>query len=438
MTMFRNHAAVFALMLAPALAAAQGSGGARPISLDEAVHMAQANSPITVAAHNALRTGRLNEMNAISQYLPSVSLNGSAGNSSGATLFQGQLVPYQGNPWGYGKGYSANVLIFDGGQRWYGYRSAQASQRANIENETVQRFGVSYSVKQQYFTVLQARELEAAGASALQAAELTLQQASARVKIGATVRTDSLKAMVTVGTARLALIQARASLRDANAALTRLVASNFEVTAIVSDTNDIPRLDIDDAALARMADDGPNVRAAVATFEAAKTNQRSTVTGQYLPQVNLSYQHSTSTSSPDFNWGGGPGSPNTFYSFSFSYPIFNRFSRELSLMTAVVAEENAEANLRDQRFYAHANLAQLLDQYRTAIETIDLQQVQIAAATEDLTATQTRYALGASAYLDVLTSQTALDAQRIALINARLSARTAKAAIEAFIGHDLR
>jgi outer membrane protein len=439
MRMFQTRLVVLALAFAPALVAAQqAEDSARPISLDEAVHLAQLNSPITVAARNALRTGKLTEMNAFGQFLPNISLNSYAYNTAGATLFQGQVYPYTGPPWNFGDGLNMSLLLVDGGQRWFAYRAAQANQRANAETETVQRYGVGLTVKQQYYTVLQARELAAAGASAVEAAQVTLNYAAARVKVGATVRTDSLKAAVQMGTARLALINARASLRDANAALTRLVASNTEVTAIAADTSDVPHLDVDDASLTRMADDGPVVRQAIALFEASKQNRRSTITGNFIPQIRLGYSYGLSTTSSYFNWGGGPGSSNTQYTLSATYPIFNGFARELSTTQASVAEDNAEANLRDARFNARANLATLVDQYRTAIETISLQQLQIAAAQEDLSATQTRYALGAAAYLDVLTSQTVLDAQRTALINARFQARSAKAQIEAFIGRDLK
>ena len=216
------------------------------------------------------------------------------------------------------------------------------------------------------------------------------------------------------------MLNARAQLRDANAALTRLVASNVAVTAIAADTADVPKLDVDDASLARMADDGPNVRQAAASYASAKQTRRATITSQYLPRVSASYTYSTGTSSPDFNWGGGPAlSKNTNYGFQLSYSIFNNFGRELSTMQATVAEENADAALRDARFNAKAQLAQLIDQFRTAAETVDLQQLQIAAASEDLAATQSRYALGASSYLDLLTSQTALDSQRICCSSAR-------------------
>ena len=441
MRLFRNRMAVLALLAAPALLAAQqGGDGARPITLDEAVRLAQMNSPLTVSARNALRTGKLTELNALGQYLPSVSVNYGASNFSGGIYQQGQLLPYKGDPWNYGKGYSASLVLFDGGQRYFGYRQALASQRANEENETLQRYGVAATVKQQYFAILQARELEAAGASALEQAQVALNASSARVKVGAVVRTDSLRAAIQVGSARLSLLNARAQLRDANAALTRLVASNVPVTAVAADTSDVPRIDVDDASLSRMADDGPNVRQAIASFDAAKQGRRATITSQFIPRVSANYNYSANAfPTPDFNWGGGPSaSKQTFYSFGLSYAIFNNFSRELNTMVATVAEDNAEAALRDARFNAKANLAQLVDQFRTAAQTIELQQLQITAAQEDLAAQQSRYALGASSYLDLLTSQTALDSQRILLIGARFQARTAKAAIEAFIGRDLK
>ncbi len=440
MRLFRNAVAVLALVSAPTLLAAQQGDAPRPITLDEAVRLAQMNSPLTVTARNALRTGRYVELNALGQFFPSLGISYGAQNFAGSQFIQGVLTPYQGNPWNYGKGYSANLLLFDGGQRYFTYRQAQALQRANAENETLQRYGVAYAVKQQYYAVLQARELEAAGASALEAAQVTLNASAARVKVGAVVRTDSIRATIQVGTARLALLNARAQLRDANAALGRLIASDGAVTAVAADTVDIPKVDVDDESLARMAADGPNVRQAIEAFDAARQGRRATVTSQYIPRVTASYNYSSSAfTSPNFNWGGGPAaSTQTSYQFGVSYTIFNNFSRELTTMQATVAQDNAEAALRDARYNAKANLAQLVDAFRTAAQTVELQQLQIAAGEEDLAAQQSRYALGASAYLDLLTSQTLLDAQRIILINARYTARTAKAAIEAFIGRDLK
>jgi outer membrane protein TolC len=357
------------------MAAQQSDDSPKQLPLSEAVRLAQLNSPLTVGARNALRTGKLTELNALGQFMPNLGINYNASNFAGSIYQQGQLLPYTGNPWNYGKGYSANILLFDGGQRYFGYKQAIAGQRANEENETVQRYGVAAAVKQQYFAVLQARELEAAGASALELAQAALNASSAKVKIGQVFRTDSLKAAIQVGSAQLQLLNARAALRDANAALTRLVASSVPVTAITSDTADVPRIDVDDASLARMADDGPLVRQAIAAFDAAKQGKRSTLTSQYIPQVRASYSYNASGfTSPTFNWGGGPPSATqTQYAFSVGYTIFNGFSRELGAMQATVAADNAEAALRDARFNAKSNLAAAADRgccgrfYRAAV-----------------------------------------------------------------------
>lgn len=430
--------ALLTLVLVPALGGAQADlGAARPISLDEAVRLARQNSPTTTQSRGALRVGGLTVTNALAQFLPNLGVFARGSNSNGATFFQGKLVPYQGDPWSFGKGYFANLTLFDGGQRWFSYRAAQANQTANAENDLLQQFNVTLGVKQQYYFVLAARESEAAAERQLEQAEQQLKVTSARVQAGAAIRSDSLRSAIAVGSARLAIITAQNGLRVANAALTRLVASPTAVTAIAADTSEVPRIELDSAQLGILAENGPAVRQATASLEASRGARKASVTS-YLPFVTMFYNFSTNRTAPTFDWGGGPASKSTGYGFSLNYTIFDNFRRELNLMTATVSQENAEVFLRDTRLGARQNLAQYLGDFRTAAQTIELQLLQIAAAEEDLHAQQSRYALGASSLLDVLTSQSALDGARAALISARLQARTAKANLEALVGRELR
>jgi outer membrane protein len=50
---------------------------------------------------------------------------------------------------------------------------------------------------------------------------------------------------------------------------------------------------------------------------------------------------------------------------------------------------------------------------------------------------QQRYQLGVSTVLDVLTSQSQLNQARLALVQARFAARTARAQLEALVGREL-
>ena len=161
----------------------------------------------------------------------------------------------------------------------------------------------------------------------------------------------------------------------------------------------------------------------------------------YLPTVDLTFSRGGSGYAP---YGTGDKTIDRLYpyantfSFSASYPLFNNYQREYALTQAKVGEQNADVTLRDARLAAQQNLVQQLASLRAAQERIQIQQASIASAEEDLRVQQQRYALGASTLLDLLTSQTTLNQQRAALIQARSDYRIARAQIEAIIGRDLQ
>jgi outer membrane protein len=431
--------ALAALAALPALALAQGADSPRPISVDEAVRLAQQNQPATVQARNSLRTGESAVRQQLLGYLPTVSLSTSANQRGGTQLVQGVPLPTTGNPWTYGRGINfGSVTVFDGGQRWNNYRASSSQLDASGANEVLQRYNVALSVKTQYYAVLAAREQESAAARQLEQAQQQLRVSSAKMNAGAATRADSLAGAIAVGNARLAILNAENALRNANAALTRLVATPFTVTADPADTGTVAAIDLDDATLAKMVLDGPQVRQSAAQLVAAKASRRAAL-APYLPtlQVGGSYSQNPQ-SSPKFNWGGGPTGLSTNLSFSLNYNIFDRYSREASVVASRVAEDNAEATNRDARFGAQQNLTTQLNNFRTAMQSIELNRLQIASAEENVRVVTQQYNLGTKQQLDLLTAQTQLDQARISLINSRQNARIAKANIEALIGRDIR
>jgi outer membrane protein len=232
------------------------------------------------------------------------------------------------------------------------------------------------------------------------------------------------------------LLTSRNNLSLANATLTRLVASPRTVTATASDTLDqqvvIPSL----AELEPLIQNAPAVEQAEAELQSARAATRSAKTA-YLPTVNMSFSRGGSGLDPAFGLGDKRYAYNQSLNFSLSFPLFNNLNREVSLLRASVAEDNAEVTLRDQRFAARQTLVQALGQMTTAQQQVAIQAASVSAALEDLRVQQRRYELGASTLLEVLTSQTQLDQARTALIRARYDYRVAKAQLEALIGRDL-
>jgi outer membrane protein len=291
-------------------------------------------------------------------------------------------------------------------------------------------------VKQQYYNILAARESESAAQAQIDQAMQQLRAAGLRLRAGAATTSDSLRSVIQLGNARLAMLTARNNLSLANATLTRLVASPRPVTATPSDTLDQPVVIPSMAELEALVQKAPAIEQASAELESAKAATRSARTA-YLPTVNMSFSRGGSGLDPAFGLGDKRYAYNQSLNFSLSFPLFNNLNREATVLRASVAEDNAGVALRDAKFAAHQTLVQALGQMTTAQQQVDIQTASVSAALEDLRVQQRRYELGASTLLEVLTSQTQLDQARTALIRARYDYRVAKAQLEALIGRDL-
>lgn len=406
----------------------------RPITLDEAVRLAQRNAPLAVQARGQLRTSDATVRSAFASFLPSVDLMASRRYTGGAQTFQqGDLIGST-STWRSSGEARLNLQLFDGGSRLFQLRQARADQDAAEANEVNQRFSIALDVKQAFYDGLAARESEAAARTQLEQAQAQMRTATARMAAGAATKSDSLRTAIQIGNAQLALITAQNALRTAEATLTRLVATPFPVTP-VEDTLDPQPLALDSITLEQWALDGPEIRQAAAQWQAARASQKA-ARSSYFPSISLGYVRNSNGFDLQYGWGDR-FTYTTNFSFSASYPLFNRLNREEQRVRADVQEANSEAALRDARFAAREQLSQFLGALRTAEARIAIQRASVAAAEEDVRVQQQRYAVGASRLLDLLTSQTELNNARAALIQARYDYRIAKAQLEALVGRSL-
>jgi outer membrane protein len=427
------------LALTPALARAQAivDTTATPIPLTEAIRMAQRNAPAAVQARGTLTTSSASVKQAYSAFLPTISVGAGTQRQQGDRFDpQGNLVPYTGQPTTYSTSLSSSIQLFDGGRRFFDLNRARADVNAAEAGETAQRYQISLQVKQQYYASLAARETESAANAQLEQATQQLKAASLRLRAGAATVSDSLRSVIQVGNARLALLTAQNNRSVADATLTRLVASPRPVTANPADTADQRVVIPDVPELEQLASKSPSVLQADAQLAAAHASVRSAKSA-YLPTINLNFNRSGSGLDSRFGSGDARYAYNQNVSFSLNFPLFNNLNREMSVVRANVAEETAAAASRDAKFLARQTLVQSLGQMRTAQQQVDIQVASVAAAVEDLRVQQRRYELGATTLLDLLTSQTQLYQARAALIRARYDYRIAKAQLEALIGRDL-
>ena len=420
---------------------AQGTADAAvPITLDQAISLARRNSPAAIQARGSERSSRAAVRSAYGAFIPNLSINVGRTrqwSDQATTSFDPRTGEQLSGPTTYNSGLSLSATLFEG-RRLYELSSARATVGAAEASQVTQQFQVALDVSQQFYNALAALESEAAARAQLDQAQQQLRYSATRVRAGVATKSDSLRSLIQVGNAQLAVLEAQTALRSANAALSRLIGSERTVTANPADSVVAP-LDpalLDTVRLSRLALEGPAVRQARANLEAARATRRA-ASGAYLPTITASYSRSGSGIDQRFGFGDQQYRYRGQFNLGLSYPLFNGFTREETVVRADVAEDNARAQLRDAELLARQTLVQNLDQLRTAQARVEVQRVSVLAAREDLRVQQQRYQAGASTLLDVLTSQTQLSQAESALIQARLDARVARARLESLIGRPL-
>jgi len=408
-----------------------------PISLAEAIRLAGDKNVSNIIASNSTRSANNAVRQARAAFIPQVSASAGQTRSSGERLGQGNNIINVASAWGYNTGLAINnFTLFDGGAMFANIKTANANVAAAEAGEVNTEFAVALQVKLNYNSILAAKELEGAAIAQLEAAKVQLQTSIAKVNAGAANVSDSLRSVVQVGNAQLALLQAQNSYRTSAAALTRLVGTPYFVTAQLADTIERPPTPIDSAQVLQEAFAGPGIRQQEATVTATSAALRAAKT-QYLPTVTAGYSIGGSGTSAIYGLNNNPFPYARTFTVSLNYPIFNRFQRENNIAAQQINLENAQASLKDQQLGAQQNIITAIATIRNAEETMRVQQTNVEASQEDLRVQQQRYNLGASVLLDVLNSESALVAARQQLIQARLNYRNARAQIESYIGKDL-
>jgi outer membrane protein TolC len=423
---------IVAAAAAPAQAQQTDSAAntALQVSLDEAVRRALDVQPAMVQAEGATRNAGAARRTSFGSFLPSVTVSGSASLSSQSRFDQNsnRLIP---PIWNYGTGLSASVNLFTGLNRFWTIRSAAANLDAAEAGGVTQRFQTTLQTKQLFYNAIATEELVHVAETQTRRTQQELDVAVEKLHAGSATRSDSLRAAVDFGNARIALLQAQANLATAQANLGRQIGVDQAVRAIPDSVLPPPP---DTAALsATVLETAPQVLQADAQARAGRAGVWSS-RSQYFPTLGLSYNAnrrdtlfaSAAVANPSHSW-----------QFSLQWTVFNGFQREQNQVGARVARDIAESQAADTRRLVRAQLTQELAVLHTAFEQIDIAAVNVAAAQEDLRVQQERYRVGASTILDLLTSEGNLTQAQTNLVQARFNYYIARAQLEALVGRTL-
>ncbi len=408
------------------------------ITLDEAIARADRVQPGVVQAQANIRNANANKMVALGAWLPSLNASSSlgylfSGGQSRVDPVTGQIIEANQESQTINAGVNTSWDVFTGFRRGADSKAARAgldAAEAGLLNTSFQqRLGTTT----QFFTALGARQIVEVRRSTVKRAEEQLNAAVIRLHAGTATRSDSLRSLVTLGNARVALAQAEADLAAAEAGLARLIGSPGRVRATDDSAFYQPVVVLDSAVLASeaksLSPQVQNTRSLVEQAEAQLKASKST----YYPQVSLGASWSyNGNSQNDFDLNNQRQA-----TLSLQWPIFNRFTRERAVELQKSNLEVAQASASDAERLVEASITGQLAQLDAARLQIEIAQQSLLAAQEDLRVIGERYRLGVAVLVDVLVSQEALTQAELDVVTSRYNYLGAKAQIEAIIGRPL-
>lgn len=408
------------------------------VTLADALRLAQQFQPTVLAAEGQVRAAEARTRAAKGAFLPNLSFSsgGSRSSSEGTSRIDpitGDLISGNQTNQSVQFGVQTGITLFDGFNRSNQLRAARATEAALEANFIDVRFTTALSTTNTFLDALEARQLLSVRQAGVSRAEEQAKVANARLQTGSATRSDSLRSLVTLGTAQLAMLNAQTQLATTEANLGRLIGSNDRVAATEdSSLYNLPAT-LDTAAIRQdVINRSPRVRNAEAQAEAARASYRAS-RANYWPTLTASANTSISGSQAnDYDLR-----QNRSIGLNLSWNLFDRFSRNLTVAQSAIALDNAVAQSEDASRQIIATLTQQLATLQTAQTRIAITTISVQAAREDLRVINERYRLGVATIVDVLTSQEALNSAEVEVITARLAVLRARVQIETLVGRNL-
>jgi len=400
------------------------------VTLSEAINRALDVLPSMVQARGAIENANATKLQTWGSWLPTVSSSAGSSVNSSTRFDERTQTMVSGSNSSYSASLSANMTIFDGFARLADHRISDAELVSADASYVNTRFQTVLQVKQVFFNALAAEELVSISDTRIQRAVEQLNISIEKLNAGTATRSDTLRSHVEVANAQLQRLQAETQLASAQADLARLVGLDGSVRA-ESDDALMVISDIDTTSLrAEALGQSPQIQQTDAAERSAAA-QFSATTAQYLPRASASYSKSWSANDwLDLN-------PSWSARLSFSWTLFNGFSRELNRTRSRMTLESARAQAEDSRRQVNADLTVYLASLAAAQTSLEIAEANRAASEEDLRVQRERYRLGAATIVDVLASQVNLDQAEVDIVQARFDYLVAKAQIEALIGREL-
>lgn len=376
------------------------------LSLKECIDTALKSQPTIRAAQENVRAGQGRETQAASPYFPQITA--STGYSENHAPLGGAFG--DSTTKSYTTSLSMNQTLYDFGKTGNTYDAAKLGTLSLERDAERISQEVVLNVKQSYYALLAAKKLVEVARKTVEQTESHLKQAEAFFRTGSKPRYDVTRSEVEVNNAKLGLINAKNGVRIRTIALNNAMGIDpGKATEIVEELPSVPVLPSLDQAQIDALQNRPDMKRMEADIEAARSRVR-VEQSNYLP---------TLSANAAYNWANGSTEMGPFLGTMFKGDVQNSWNAGIMLTLPLfqggltkgrVGEARANLlALEAQRDAMKQSILLEVNQAFADIESaaarVDVMEMTLEKARENLDIAQGRYKAGVGPYIEVTDAQ---------------------------------
>jgi outer membrane protein len=416
------------------------------LTLNQSIRLALDNNPNIQIQQNTLKQSELSYLQTYSGILPTLDFSANTGHTEVGTGIIYQYIPTSGRTEAvetdpsYQQNnsltFSANWTIIDRFYSYFNIQKGYIDQKAAEYDYEAKRNSIILDVKTKFYDALQYQKLVEVRKVAVERSEEQLRKQRIAFQIGSATRLDTLKARVNLNTDRVSYINSVNALKQAKYVL-NVVLGQRPNNAISLSEAGIPKQLTPNQSMLQNGygfEFNPSLESSRLQSESSEYASSSALTA-FFPSLTANYRYNRSNPESDlaffneydFNW-------NQSYGFSLNWNLFNGFSDYLNYEKAIIAERTQKLAEKQLELTLSQSLEAAFDNYRSAIEVININEANLESASEDYRLATERRAVGSATQLEVRDAQVNLTLAEQSLVEARFNALKALAQIEELTG----
>jgi outer membrane protein TolC len=413
-------------------AAGQPDPSLAPLTLQEALTLARANSQQLRSAVAAAQLATEDRVQAHAGLLPGVSgflqhiYTEPNGTLSGIFVANDGPRVYNASVTAHGDLYAP--------QRWADYRAAAAGEAVARAKADVATRGLVVTIVQNYYTLVAAVRKAASAQQSLNEAQTFLDITQRQERGGEVARADVVKAQIQFTQRQRDAQDAELATLKSRLGFSVLVFPDFRETfAIVDDLQEVAPLPPLETVKSMATENSPDLKAAEASVLQQSSGVSSARSG-YLPSVSFDYWYGINANQFAIYDPKGHRLLGSVAQAQMTVPLWNWGATQSKLRQAQLRLDQAKADLTLTQRQLLANVIGFYREAEMARQQLDSLRASLDLATESLRLTTLRYQAGDATVLEVVDAQTTLIQSRNASDDGLVRYRVALATLQTITG----